>query len=200
MNKTVGFGALLGAVLILVARSHAAPAEDATAVIERLFLALVTAAATEPAPALDQRTEMLAPIIESTHDLATMGRITVRRFWNGWDDAQRQRFVDAFGRLSVTTYASRFANVGPDRFAILGASQVDENRVEVNASIRRQDADDVAMDYLLQLDDTGWRIVNVEADGVSELSLMRSRYFGILDAGDLDDLIATIEDEIEALR
>jgi phospholipid transport system substrate-binding protein len=190
---------LVAALLLSVARSQAAPVDDATAVIERLYSALVEVATTEPLPALEQRVETLAPVIESTHDLATMGRITVRRFWAEWDDAERERFLDAFERLSVTTYASRFAAVGSDTFAILGAEAIAENRVEVNAAIRRRDAEDVSMDYLLQRDDAGFRIVNVEADGVSELSLMRSKYFDVLGTGDLDDLVAGIEAEIEAL-
>lgn len=199
MARIASVSALAVAALLLAARSHAEPADDAAAVIEGLYSALVAAAAAEPEPTLEQRIEALAPVIESTHDLATMGRITVRRFWTGWTDTERERFLDAFERLSVTTYASRFAAVGPDTFAILGAEPVGDNRVEVNALIRRQDADDVPMDYLLQLDDTGWRIVNVEADGVSELSLMRSKYFDVLESGRLDDLIAEIEAEIEAL-
>jgi phospholipid transport system substrate-binding protein len=100
----------------------------------------------------------------------------------------------------VTTYASRFGAVGPDTFAVQGGEAVDENRVEVEAVIRRRDAEDVTMGYLLELDAAGgWRIVNVEADGVSELSLMRSRYFDILDSGDLDDLIAELEAELAKL-
>ena len=199
MARTAGISMLVAAALLLVARSDAAPADDAAAVIERLYSALVTVATTEPAPVLAQRVAALAPVIESTHDLATMGRITVRRLWPEWDEAQRERFLDAFERLSVTTYASRFVGVGPDTFAVLGAEAIAENRVEVNAVIRRRDATDVTMDYLLQLDDTGWRIVNVEADGVSELSLMRSKYFAILDSGDLNDLMVEIESEIDAL-
>jgi len=187
------------AALLLASGANAAPADDAAAVIERLYAALVEIATTEPEPSLEQRVEALTPVIESTHDLAAMGRLTVRRFWNDWSESQRERFVAAFARLSITTYASRFAGVGPDTFAVLGGEPVGENRVQVGAVIRRPDADDVPMEYLLQLDANGWRIVNVEADGVSELSLMRSKYFDVLDGGDFDDLIAELNAETEAL-
>lgn len=195
MRAVVG-SALAAAALLFAASSRAAPADDAAAVVERLYAALVTVATTEPELTLAQRVDELAPVIESTHDLATMARITVRRFWRGWTEAERERFVETFSRLSVTTYASRFASVGPDTFAVLGGGTVAENRARVQAVIRRRDADDVPMDYLLQLDDNGWRIVNVDADGVSELSLMRSKYFEILDTGDFDALIAELESEI----
>jgi phospholipid transport system substrate-binding protein len=200
LRSSVAAAALpLAAALLLAAAARAAPRAPAAPVIESLYDALVTLAGEEPAPTLEQRVAVLAPVIESTHDLTTMGRITVRRFWNGWSAAERERFVATFARLSVTTYASRFATVGPDTFAVIGGRPVAENRAEVAALIHRSDADDVPMDYLLQLDDSGWRIVNVEADGVSELSLMRSKYFDILETGDFDDLIAELEAEIDAL-
>jgi phospholipid transport system substrate-binding protein len=187
------------AVFLLTAAAHAAPADDAAAVIERLYTALVEVATAEPQPSLARRVETLAPVIASTHDLTAMGRLTVRRFWNDWSESQRERFAEAFASLSITTYASRFAGVGPDTFAVLGGETVGDNRAEVRAVIRRPDAEDVPMEYLLQLEESGWRIVNVEADGVSELSLMRSKYFDVLESGDFDDLIAELDAETEAL-
>jgi phospholipid transport system substrate-binding protein len=197
--RAVVVSVLAAGALLFAASSRAAPADDAAAVVERLYAALVTVATTEPEPTLAQRVDELTPVIESTHNLATMARITVRRFWRDWTEAERERFVATFSRLSVTTYASRFASVGPDTFAVLGGETVSENRAKVQAVIHRRDADDVPMDYLLQLDDSGWRIVNVDADGVSELSLMGSKYFEILDSGDFDSLIAEIEGEIAEL-
>ena len=128
-----------------------------------------------------------------------MGRITVRRFWNDWSDAQRQTFLDAFERLSVATYASRFAGIGPDTFAIVSSEAISDDSVEVNAVIHRQNDTDVSMDYTLRLEDDRWRIINVVADGASELSRMASEYFGILSSGSFDDLIADLESRIATL-
>jgi phospholipid transport system substrate-binding protein len=189
----------LVAALAWLPLAHAAPGDDAAAVIARLQSSLVEVAAAQPALTLEQRFDALAPVVRETHDLTTMARLTVRRFWRRWSEEQRASFGDVFGRLSITTYASRFANIGPDTFAILGASEAGEDLYDVDAVIRRRDDDDVPMRYQLGRDGDSWRIINVFADGVSELSLMGSEYFDILENGDFDDLIAELERQITDL-
>lgn len=191
---------LLPALLMLASAVSAAPVDEATAVIERLQAALVAAAALEPDPGHDGRYERLAPVVADTHDLETMGRLTVRRFWRDWSEAQRAAFSDAFVRLSIATYASRFAAVGPETFGIVGGAEDGEERVEVQSLVRRKDGDDVPIDYLLQSRDGSWRIINVFADGASELSLMASEFYAILESGGLEALLAEIEARIAALE
>ncbi len=101
--------------------------------------------------------------------------------------------------MSITTYASRFANIGTDDFAVIDAVEAGDDVYEVNAVIHRSDADDVPMRYQLRLDGENWRIVNVFADGVSELGLMRSEYFDILEAGGLEALLGELESQISEL-
>jgi phospholipid transport system substrate-binding protein len=188
------------AALAFTALADAAPGDEAVAVIARLHDSLIEVAAEEPELTLEQRVETLGPVVRETHDLTTMARLTVRRFWRRWTDEQRAAFGDVFDRLSITTYASRFAGVGPDTFALIGASAVEGDLADVNALIRRHDADDVPMRYRLQLQGDSWRIINVFADGVSEISLMGSEYFDILESGGFEDLIAELESQIAALQ
>jgi phospholipid transport system substrate-binding protein len=191
---------LLTTTVLLASSSGAAPVDDAVAVIERLQAALVATAVLEPDPGQDARYERLAPVVTETHDLETMGRLTVRRFWRDWSEAERASFSRAFERLSIATYASRFAGVGPETFGIVGGVEDGEDRVEVQSLVRRKDAEDVPIDYLLQQQDGGWRIINVFADGASELSLMASEFYAILESGGFEALLDEIESRIAALE
>ena len=172
---------------------------DATAVVARLQAALVETAGLDPDPGLAARETRLAPVIRETHDLGTMGRLTVRRAWREWSEAQKEAFGDAFAALSIATYASRFGGVGPDSFELVAGGASGEQRVEVNSRIRRADGSAVSLDYLLENDGRGWRIINVLADGASELSLMAAEYFDILDDAGFDGLIAALEEKRAAL-
>jgi phospholipid transport system substrate-binding protein len=195
--RSVLTGLVVSVVLGLPGAAVAADLDDAVAVVAGLHAALVDIAGREPQPNAAERVQLLAPIVIDSHDLARMGRLTVRRFWNDWSEDDRERFLNAFERLSIATYASRFAAIGPDMFEILD-SELDDDTAEVQARIRRTNGEaDVPMDYTLGFDGEHWRIINILADGTSELYIMGSRYFEILDAGDLDDLIADIETEIE---
>lgn len=191
---------LLAAGLALTTASRADEVADATAVVARLQAALVETAALLPDAGLPERAQRLDQLIRETHDLETMGRLTVRRFWRQWSEGERAAFSESFAALSVATYASRFAGVGPDSFAIAGGKASGEQRVEVEASIRRGDGTAVSLDYLLERDGERWRIINVLADGASELSLMAAEYFEIGEAGGLDGLLAAFEQKRAALR
>ena len=177
----------------------AAAEESAGEVVERLHQALVDMASVEPMPDLAERIALIAPVVRETHDLAGMGQFTVRRGWRTMSEDERDEFVEVFERLSLTTYASRFASIGPDNFEILRSEATGDQGATVEAIIRRNDGDDVPMEYLLELQGENWRIVHVRADGVSELSLMRSEYSGLLQSDGFSSLIAAIESEIAQL-
>jgi phospholipid transport system substrate-binding protein len=180
--------------ILLSAQTFAAAEDDAIAVIASLHSAILAEAGQELS--LEPRVAALAPVIGETHDMETMARLTVRRFWRDWSDDQRQRFRQAFERLSITTYASRFSGVGPDTFEIVRGEVVDEGNAEVQALIHRPEGEPVEMNYDLREEGGSWRIVQVRADGVSELSLMRSSYYEIIESEGFDGLIENVESEI----
>ncbi|MDX1562217.1 MAG: ABC transporter substrate-binding protein [Gammaproteobacteria bacterium] len=198
-RRSLQHAAAIGVLSALIACSAAVAAEvdDAIAVIERLHGALIAAAA-DQSNDVSARFAALEPVILETHDLPYIARLTVRRYWRDWDESQQAAVTAAFGRLSVMTYASRFAEVGAEAFEITGARQ-DGNRVEVNALIKRDEADDVTLDYVLRSDGAAWRIVNVLADGVSDLALKTAEYGQLLEDGSVEDLLAELDAQTRAL-
>ncbi len=174
--------------------------DSPAATVETLQRGLATLAQREHAT-IDERYAALAPLIDATHDLPYIAEFALRRQWTALGEADRERFIAAFRRLSVTTYAARFANVGPDTFgptSVTGDGNAE--RVEVSTSIRRSGAADVPMQYLLQRESSGWRIINIIADGVSDLALKRAEYQRLLNAGSIDGLIAELDAQTERLR
>jgi phospholipid transport system substrate-binding protein len=184
--------------LCLAAMTSNANDGDAVAVVERLHAGIVAAAADRDST-VEDRYAALEPLIESTHDLESIARLTVRRQWADFTDDERRRFLAAFERLSVMTYASRFAGVGEGTFEIAGRGDAGRGRIEVNARIIRSDADPVPLDYVLEESAAGWRIVNIFADGVSDLALKRAEYQRILAQGSIEDLIVHITAQADDL-
>jgi phospholipid transport system substrate-binding protein len=170
----------------------------AEAVIERLHEAFIASAAA--GGDRDSRYAQLLPVVRDTHDLPFIAQLTIRRQWRDLDETARQRFVAAFERLSVMTYATRFSGVTADTFRIVDAESLEGGRVGVDAEIRRAEAPSIPLEYILQHSGSEWRIVNILADGVSDLALKRAQYQRVLrDGGTVDDVIALIESETAAL-
>jgi phospholipid transport system substrate-binding protein len=194
--------------LCLVACTDLAIAADAniatdtpTATIASLQQGLIAVSQRLSKATVDERYKALEPVIVATHDLPYIAEFALRRQWPRLSEADRARFVAAFQRLSVMTYAARFVNVAPNTFRPVTAGEAAEaGRAQVRTGVARTGQPDVAFEYLLRQGSGGWRIINIVADGVSDLALKRAEYQRVLAGGTLDTLIAELEAQTERLR
>jgi phospholipid transport system substrate-binding protein len=183
---------------LLPVHSEEVGATGARAVVETLHSGLI--AASSESATLQARYQRLQPVIAATHDLAYIAELTIRRQWRTLDQADRDRFVAAFERLSVMTYASRFTGVDESSFTIVDVQDAGAGRMQVSATISPRNGADVPLDYTLEDRGQGWRIVNIFADGVSDLALKRAEYQRILSSDTLDTLIETLNEQTASLQ
>ncbi len=169
------------------------------ACIEALHDGLIGLSLEQSPGGLAQRFQRLEPLIVATHDLPFIAEFTVRRHWARFDDEEREAFLQSFQRLSVMSYASRFVALSEDTFRIQESRVLGSGRVQVIASITRAEPPDIPIEYILQENDAGWRIINVVADGVSDLALKRAEYQRVLGEGSVADLLEVLEQQIAAL-
>lgn len=186
------------AVLAVSGLAHALAQEPASArqTVQTLHRALVAAAAHDQ---VDARYRALEPVVAETHDLAYIAEFALRRQWPALTEAERERFVAAFAKLSIMNYASRFAAVTAETFTIDGTEEAASGRATVTTTVARANGDPVALEYLLHESDGRFRIINIVADGVSDLALKRAEYQAALAAGTLDDLIGRLESQTQDL-
>jgi len=170
------------------------------ATVASLQKGLVAAASGRSSATIAERYRELEPLILATHDLPYIAEFALRRQWSSLAAEERQRFVAAFQRLSVMTYAARFGSIAPDSFRAVEAAAPDANgRVQVTTAIKREGQADVSLEYLTQEGPQGWRIINIVADGVSDLALKRAEYQRVFASGGIDGLIAELEQQTERL-
>ncbi len=175
--------------------------DSPAATIATLETGLVAAASERPDVTIDERYRTLEPLILATHNLPYIAEFALRRQWAALGDADRHRFIAAFERLSVMAYAARFRAIGPDTFHSVTVGTADANgRVQVTTAVARASQPDVSLAYLLQQEDTGWRIINIIADGVSDLALKRAEYQRLFASGGLEGLLAELDTQTERLR
>ena len=92
-------------------------------------------------------------MIEKTHDLRYIAEFALRKQWPMLSEMDRQRFIAAFEKLSVMTYASRFKNVTERTFKSSGPPTIESGRAHVLTAIARQAQPDVSLDYMLEQKD-----------------------------------------------
>ncbi|MEE9139309.1 MAG: ABC transporter substrate-binding protein [Alphaproteobacteria bacterium] len=187
-------------VAVLIALSARAEQEPPRILIDEFHAVLVNVMEEADSLGYDGRYDWLSPVVEDTFNLDFMARVTAGRFWKKASDQERERFVGAFGRMSVAIYASRFDDYAGEQFEVLAVESVPRESVLIKSNIVKKDGSKVAINYLLRQFDDEWRIIDIYLKGsISELATRKSEYSSILRRKGLEGLIVALDDKVATL-
>ena len=129
-----------------------------------------------------------------------MIQIATGSYWRKAQDADRERLVAAFARLSSGTYADRFDGYSGQSFATINESEGPRGTLLVATQIRRPDDAPVTIAYVMTGAEGRWTAIDVLlADGISELAVRRSEYRRILRDGGIGRLIVELNRKADTL-
>lgn len=187
---------LLGPLLSQPAFAAGTPADTITSFHEVLIDNMKNGATLK----CSGRSEKIGAAVDAGFDLPFLAQRVLRRQWKDLSEEQRTTFTATFRELVLITYANQFARFGGEKFETLTTKELADGTRLVNAKLTPGRGAPVNFDYVLREGNGTWRIVNVVADGVSDLALRSSQYDKIYKAGGYDGLIAQIKLQIEANR
>jgi phospholipid transport system substrate-binding protein len=175
-------GLLTFMILVMHGAMPCASAGDrgATEVVEKLHAALLSAMKEGHKIGYQGRFDQLAPVIKSSFDMPFISRTVLGKYWETLTNEQRSRFIEAFTQQSIATYAANFDSYSGERFEMIPEKKVDSGRILVQSQLIKSDGGRVQLDYLLHRTGSQWRIVNIIAEGVSDLALKRADYSAFL--------------------
>lgn len=187
-------------VIGAAAATPAAPDVLVRSVIDELTDALKThqqAVVSDPRTVIPLLQQLVVPHV----DFDLMGREVLGRYWGQASDAQRTRFLAAFQQLLVDDYAAIFRDYSNQTVKVLpDRSQTAPDRALVSTDLITPGQQPVRVDYRLHRDHGGWRIYDVEVEGVSLLVNYRESFDDQAQREGLDALIASIESKNQAFR
>ncbi len=192
--RTVAAGLIgLGAVL-----SSAAQNADAVATVDRLHGALLDIMQNARTLGYAGRRDRIAPVVRETFDLPFIARFALGRYWSELDSEERETFVNVFSRWTVAHYAARFNGYSGEKFEVVSVepSRRERELVRTVLDVPNEPAADVTLDYLLHETDGKWRIINVIANGVSDLSLKRADYGAVMKTQGFKYLVERLEGQV----
>jgi len=182
-------------LMLLSGLALAVDDSEAKAVVEKLHASLLTAMQGGAQLGFKGREAQLAPIIDSSFDFDSICRIVTGRYWKDASEEQKARFIAVFKQLSVATYASNFSSFSGEKFETSG-SEADHEALIIRTTLQPTDGEPVPLNYLLRQANGQWRIMNVVAQGVSDLSLKRADYTAVIKSEGFDSLINRLEKKI----
>ena len=130
----------------------------------------------------------LLPIV----DVEGMARSVLgRSVWNQASAAEKQQFMQAFTQLVIRTYASPLAEYTDEKITFAPIrGNIDGRFIRVNSTIVRTHKKDIPLNYSLVYKQSGWKIYDLNIEGVSLLQSFKSQFAQALKNDDLKSLIA----------
>jgi len=188
--------AILFVVASLIAPPPVSAKDAATQVVEDLHATLLQVMKNAEELGYHGRYQKLAPVVTASYDFPFIARIVVGRYWRKFTPEQKKRFVLAFTNLSIATYASRFDGYSGERFKTLSGEELKSEHFLVKTLLIKNNGEEVDLDYVLHQNSNSWRIINVIAQGVSDLSLKRADYTSYLKKKGFDALLKKLNEKI----
>jgi phospholipid transport system substrate-binding protein len=187
---------------LLVARPGAALAadvQDARSPVEQLYAVLLECLKNADALGLEGRRAKIAPAVASGYDVHFMAEKILGRHWSALSEADRARWTETFGSLTVATYAERMTGFTGQVFEVLKVEPSQRDTAVVYTQVVTPKEAPIAINYRMRQSGGGWRIIDVYLNGtVSELALRRSEYAAVLQRDGFEKLVASIDEKIKA--
>ena len=144
------------------------------------------------------RLELLTPSVTRTHELDFIARTTLGNLWSKLSPDQQVTFTDTFRQLSISSYADWFKSHEGEAFEFVDQQSMPREQVLVRSRIVKGKDEVARLDYVLRETKDGWRIINIMANGVSDLALKRVEYRSILERDGFPALIDMLKKKIAA--
>jgi len=163
-------------------------------VIEQTASALLSVMKDAKTLGFDGRFQRLSPVIQSVFNFPLMAQITAGSYWTKATEEQRNRFVQAFGRMTVATLAARFDGYSGEKFNVLGTEEQSPNTALVKTEVVQSDGGKIPVNYLLRNSGGEWKVADVYADGsISELAVRTADFSQVLRTGGVDALADALD-------
>ena len=185
---------ILYIVVIILLISQAAWSNDKNAAKELLVSKIDAALAVLQKKDLVQqeKNKKVIKIVEPMFDYNLMAKLTLgRKYWPDLSEKNKEKFTKLF--------VDRLKNTYVDKLSLYTNEKVDyetpvQNGIKIQIPTKVVSKDkNFTMLYKLYRSRDGWKIYDIEIEGVSLISTYRSQFNDILSKGTINDLLLKLE-------
>jgi len=127
-------------------------------------------------------------------DMRRGSRAILAEHWDSASPADRDRFVTAFYEYLVATYGDLLLHFKPETLRVLPFDgDAAHSPARVHTIITLNDGTEVDVDFVMIGSDRDWRVVDIEAEGVSYVRTYRSQFRVDIAADGLGSVVEWLE-------
>ena len=139
----------------------------------------------------EQLHALVNEIILPHMDFRAMSKLALGKNWRKADDAQQERFVDAFKAMLIRTYSKSLTEYAGQEIKFLPYRPPAEGKrtVSVKTAISQSNGPEIPIDYSLRIKDDIWKVYDIKIDGISLVTNYRSSFATDINRVGMDGLI-----------
>ena len=139
-----------------------------------------------------EKNKEVVKIVEPIFDYDLMAKLTLgRKYWPGLSEKNKKEFTDLFVARLKGTYVDKLSLYTDEK--VVYETPVQKGiKIQIPTSVVSKN-NKIAMMYKLYKSSDGWKIYDIEIEGVSLISTYRSQFYDILNKGTIDDLLLKLK-------
>lgn len=143
---------------------------------------------------LEAKKEKISTIVSPMFDFPLMAKLTLgRKHWPSMTRQQQDKFTTLFVDLLRKTYLDRISSYSDEQVVIKNTAEVNQ-KVHVLTDLISK-GENISMLYKFYRTGNGWKIYDLEVEGVSLIVSYRNQFDQILSNGTVNDLIEQLENQ-----
>ncbi len=134
----------------------------------------------------------IVEIVTPMFNFSLMSKLTLgKKHWPGFTKEKKERFTDLFTKRFKDSYLDKMMLYTDERIKYKAPVQI-KKKVHIPTILTSKD-NKISMLYKLYKSKQGWRIYDIEIQGVSLIRSYRHQFDEILRSKTVDDLLAKLE-------
>jgi phospholipid transport system substrate-binding protein len=139
---------------------------------------------------------LIADIALPHFDFNRMSKWTLGHYWRSATPQQRERFVAQFRQLLLRTYGHTLMEYRDTKIRYLPLlAAPDAQRVTVRCEAEQAGGNPIQLAYAMYLTGDGWKVYDVQVEGVSLVTNYRSSFAAIIQHQGMDGLIRQLAEK-----
>jgi phospholipid transport system substrate-binding protein len=191
---------ILAAAVLLPLAVMADTPEDAP--VQALDNALIaTMKAGSAGQSFEARAAALAPVVESSYNLAVVEKNSVGFLWSTIPANQQQALSVEFEKFTIASYVSEFSKYNGEKIELLPSEKsVSDDKIVETQIVPADGSAPTRLDYVVANGPNGWQITDVLLNGtISQVAIHSSDFSSLVTSGDATHLIAALKKKTAAL-
>ncbi len=160
--------------------ARAASATDPQAFINALVTEALQTLNAEQLPP-EEREQRFRALLHEEFDMPRISRFVLGRYWTPASEQERQQFAALFEEYIIRAYSQRFSEYHGELVKVTGSRPENETSTVVTSQIVRPNgAPPVKLDWRVRKEESLFKIVDVDVEGVSMLLTQREEFAAVI--------------------